>query len=56
MSKEPAKRDETETLDPDKGEYHGLTPQQIKKIEDARGDKEPSPTPPPEEPRSKKNG
>ena len=31
--------------DYNKGEYHGLTPQQIKKIEDARGDKEPSPPP-----------
>jgi hypothetical protein len=34
-----------EPLDPNKGEHHGLTPEQVKKVEDARGDKEPSPEP-----------
>lgn len=47
MSKEPTKSndDAADTSNRTEGRTHGLTPQQVEKIEAARGDKEPSPKP-----------
>jgi hypothetical protein len=49
MSKEPIKREALEADAPTPGWHHGLTPEQIQKIEDARHD-DTEGVPPPELP------